>query len=101
MLAKQAAAIDEISRGRLILGLCAGWNEAEYRAFGFPFDHRIDRFEEAFTIIRTLLRDGATDLAGPYFQARDCGLLPRPSRPAGPPLLFGTVGPRMLRITIT
>src|SRR3990172_3288947 len=46
MLAKKAAAIDEISGGRLILGLGAGWNEPEYRAFGFPFDHRVERFEE-------------------------------------------------------
>jgi alkanesulfonate monooxygenase SsuD/methylene tetrahydromethanopterin reductase-like flavin-dependent oxidoreductase (luciferase family) len=53
LLAKQAATLDEISGGRLILGLGAGWNETEFRAFGFPFDHRIDRFEEAFTIIRT------------------------------------------------
>ena len=58
MLAKKAATLDEISGGRLILGLGAGWNEAEYSAFGFPYDHRVSRFEEAFTIIRTLLRDG-------------------------------------------
>ena len=55
MLAKKAAAIDEISEGRLVLGLGAGWNETEYRAFGFPFDHRVSRFEEAFTLIRQLL----------------------------------------------
>ena len=61
MLAKQAATIDEISGGRLVLGLGAGWNGTEFRAFGFPYDHRIDRFEEAFTIIRTLLREGAID----------------------------------------
>src|SRR6185503_1777113 len=61
MLAKKAATIDEISGGRLILGLGAGWNEAEYRAFGFPFDHRVDRFEEAFAIIRGLLREGRVD----------------------------------------
>jgi alkanesulfonate monooxygenase SsuD/methylene tetrahydromethanopterin reductase-like flavin-dependent oxidoreductase (luciferase family) len=57
MLAKKAATIDEISGGRLILGLGAGWNEAEYTAYGFPFDRRASRFEEAFTIIRDLLRD--------------------------------------------
>jgi len=98
MLAKQAATVDEISGGRLILGLGAGWNETEYRAFGFPFDHRISRFEEAFTIIRTLLRDGAIDFDGTWYQARDCELLPRPARPDGPPLLLGSSGPRMLRI---
>ena len=96
MLAKKAATVDEISGGRLILGLGAGWNEAEYRAFGFPFDHRVDRFEEAFAIIRGLLRDGQVDFAGRYHEARDCVLLPRPARPNGPPIMVGTVGPRML-----
>ena len=100
LLAKQASTIDEISGGRLILGLGAGWNETEFRAFGFPFDHRIDRFEEAFTIIRTLLRDGAIDFEGTYYQARDAELLPRGPRPAGPPLMIGSVGPRMLRMTL-
>jgi len=100
LLAKQAATIDEISGGRLILGLGAGWNETEFRAFGFPFDHRIDRFEEAFTIIRTLLREGAIDFDGRFYQARDCELLPRGSRPSGPPLMIGSMGPRMLRITL-
>ncbi|MEJ7748067.1 MAG: LLM class flavin-dependent oxidoreductase [Candidatus Limnocylindrales bacterium] len=100
VLAKQAATIDEISAGRFVLGLGAGWNETEFRAFGFPFDHRIDRFEEAFTIIRTLLRDGSIDFDGRYYQVRDCELLPRPSRPGGPPLMIGSRGPRMLRIAL-
>ena len=100
LLAKQAATIDEISGGRLILGLGAGWNETDFRAFGFPFDHRVDRFEEAFTIIATLLRDGAIDLDGRFYQARDCELLPRGPRPAGPPIMIGSNGPRMLRIAL-
>lgn len=98
MLAKQAATVDEISGGRLVLGLGAGWNETEFTAFGFPFDRRISRFAEAFTIIRTLLRDGAIDFAGEFYTARDCELVPRP-RPGGPPLLIGSTGPRMLEIT--
>jgi probable F420-dependent oxidoreductase len=97
MLAKKAATIDEISGGRLILGLGAGWNETEYRAFGFPFDHRAARFEEAFTIIRGLLREGQVDFAGRYYEARDCVLLPPPARPNGPPILIGTKRPRMMR----
>ena len=97
-LAKQASTIDEISGGRLILGLGAGWNETDFRAFGFPFDHRVDRFEEAFTIIRALLQDGAIDFDGRYYQARDCELLPRGPRPTGPPIMIGSNGPRMLRI---
>ncbi|HEY7133385.1 MAG TPA: LLM class flavin-dependent oxidoreductase [Candidatus Limnocylindrales bacterium] len=99
LLAKQAATIDEISAGRFVLGLGAGWNETEFRAFGFPFEERVARFDEAFTIIRTLLRDGRIDFDGRFHQARDCELLPRP-RPGGPPLLIGSNGPRMLRITM-
>ncbi len=100
MLAKKAATVDEISGGRLILGLGAGWNEAEYRAYGFPFDHRVSRFEEAFTIIRTLLREGSIDFDGAHYQLDDCMLLPRGPRPAGPPLMVGSIGPRMLAITL-
>lgn len=99
MLAKMAATVDEISGGRLILGLGAGWNETEFAAFGFPFDRRISRFEEAFTIVRTLLREGAIDFAGEFFTARDCELAPRP-RPGGPPLMLGSTGSRMLEIAI-
>lgn len=100
MLAAKANAVDEISGGRLILGLGAGWNEAEYRAFGFPFDHRVSRFEEAFTIIRTLLRDGHANFAGRYHEVADLPLLPPPHRSGGPPLMVGSIGPRMLDITL-
>jgi alkanesulfonate monooxygenase SsuD/methylene tetrahydromethanopterin reductase-like flavin-dependent oxidoreductase (luciferase family) len=100
MIAKMAATIDEISGGRLVLGLGAGWNRAEYEAYGFPFDHRVSRFEEAFTIIRTLLRTGRCDFDGTYYQLQDCQLLPRGPRPAGPPLMVGSEGPRMLAITL-
>jgi alkanesulfonate monooxygenase SsuD/methylene tetrahydromethanopterin reductase-like flavin-dependent oxidoreductase (luciferase family) len=100
LTAKKAATIDEISGGRLILGLGAGWNEVEYRAYGYPFDHRVSRFEEAFTIIRTLLREGRCDFHGAYFQLDDCELLPRSPRPGGPPLMIGSQGPRMLSIAL-
>ena len=100
LLAKQAITIDEVSAGRFILGLGAGWNETEFRAYGFPFDHRVERFEEAFTIIRTLLHDGAIDFDGRWYQARDCELLPHGPRPAGPPMMIGSTGPRMLRATL-
>lgn len=98
MLAKQAVTVDAISGGRLVVGLGAGWNEREYRAFGFPFDHRVSRFEEAFTIIRSLLRDGEVDFDGTYYRADHCVLHPR-SRPGGPPLMVGSVKPRMMSIT--
>jgi probable F420-dependent oxidoreductase len=100
LLAKMAATIDEISGGRLILGLGAGWHEPEYAAFGYPFDHRASRFEEALTIIRSLLREGHVDFAGTYYQARDCELRPRGPRAQGPPLMVGTTGPRMLRAAV-
>jgi alkanesulfonate monooxygenase SsuD/methylene tetrahydromethanopterin reductase-like flavin-dependent oxidoreductase (luciferase family) len=98
MLAKQAATVDAISGGRLIVGLGAGWNEREYRAFGFAYDHRVSRFEEAFTVIRTLLREGRADLDGTYYRVEDCVLDPAPVRPGGPPLMLGSIGPRMMRI---
>jgi alkanesulfonate monooxygenase SsuD/methylene tetrahydromethanopterin reductase-like flavin-dependent oxidoreductase (luciferase family) len=98
MLAKEAATVDAISGGRLVVGLGAGWNEREYRAFGLAYDHRVSRFEEAFTIIRTLLRDGRCDLAGRYYQVEDCILHPRSPRPGGPPLMLGSTSPRMLSI---
>jgi len=99
VLAKKAATVDEISGGRLVLGLGAGWNEVEFRGYGVPYDHRIARFEEAFTIIRTLLQEGRIDFKGEYFSARDCELVPR-SRPGGPPIMIGSVGERMLQITL-
>jgi probable F420-dependent oxidoreductase len=100
MLAKQAATVDEISGGRLVLGIGAGWNETEFAALGAPFDQRIARFEEAFTIVRTLLAEGRIDFAGRYHTARDAELLPRPARPGGPPILVGSTGPRMLAATL-
>jgi len=100
MLAKLAATVDEISGGRLVLGLGAGWNDTEFGALGVPFDRRIARFEEAFTIVRTLLAHGAIDFEGEFFSARDAELLPRPARAGGPPLLIGSSGPRMLAATM-
>ncbi len=96
MIAKKAATVDEISGGRLVLGLGAGWNRAEYEAFGFPYDHRVDRFEEAFTVIRTLIRIGSVDFEGEYFTLREMELLPA-ARP-GMRIMIGSNGPRMLRI---
>ncbi len=99
LLAKMAATLDEVSDGRLILGLGAGYVEEEYRAFGFPYDHRGSRFVEAFAIITGLLRTGYVDFAGTYYQARECALRPRGPRPQGPPIIVGTRGQRLLRLT--
>ncbi len=98
LIAKMADTIDEISGGRLILGLGAGWHEPEYDAFGFPFDHRVSRFEEAIQIIHGLLRTGHVDFEGTYYTARDCELRPRGPRPEGPPIVVGSSSPRMMRI---
>ncbi len=98
-LAKMADTVEEISGGRLILGVGAGYHELEYRAFGFPYDHRYSRFAEAIQIVHGLLRTGAVDFAGTYHEARDCVLRPRGPRPEGPKIMIGTVGPKMLRLT--
>jgi alkanesulfonate monooxygenase SsuD/methylene tetrahydromethanopterin reductase-like flavin-dependent oxidoreductase (luciferase family) len=100
MLAKQAATLDEITGGRFVLGLGAGWNRTEFDAFGFPYDNRTSRFIEAFTIIRTLLRDGAIEFRGVYHDLPGCILDPRGPTAGGPPLLIGTTGPRMLAATL-
>jgi probable F420-dependent oxidoreductase len=99
LLAKMASTVDEISGGRLVVGLGAGWAESEFYAFGVPFDHRVGRFEEAMKIIRPLLREGHVDFAGTYYQARDCELRPAGPRPDGPPIMVGASGPRMLGLT--
>ncbi|MFN8525689.1 MAG: TIGR03619 family F420-dependent LLM class oxidoreductase [Chloroflexota bacterium] len=96
LLAKMADTIDDISGGRFILGLGAGWNEPEYLAYGYPFDHLASRFDEALQIITALLQTGHVDFQGTYYQARDCELLPRGPRPTGLPIWIGAKGPRML-----
>ena len=100
MIAKKAATLDEVASGRLILGLGAGWNEPEYRAFGYPYDHRVSRFEEAFTIIRRLLRGEEVDFRGDYYTVEGSLIIPPGPRPDGPPLMVGSGSPRMLDITM-
>ncbi len=98
MLAKMADALDEISGGRFILGLGAGWHQPEYEAFGYPFDHLASRFDEALQIIVPLLREGHVDFQGQYYQVRNCVLRPRGPSPAGPRILIGARRPRMLQL---
>ena len=98
VLAKMAATVDEVSGERLALGLGAGWNEVEFRAFGIPFDHRVSRFEEAFGIIRRLLAGERVTVAGRFYRVEDAVLLPRPSR--RPPITIGSNGERVLRIAL-
>jgi alkanesulfonate monooxygenase SsuD/methylene tetrahydromethanopterin reductase-like flavin-dependent oxidoreductase (luciferase family) len=98
LIAKMAAAVAEISGGRFVLGLGAGWNEEEFRAFGLPFDHRVSRFEESFTIIRGLLAGRRVTVRGRYFEVDDAVLLPRSVAPLR--LMIGSNGPRMLAATL-
>jgi probable F420-dependent oxidoreductase len=98
LLAKMAQALEEVSGGRLILGLGAGWHRPEYDAFGYPYDHRVSRFAEALAIIAPLLRQGQVDFRGQYYEARACELHLRGPRPGGPPIWIGGSGPRMMRL---
>ena len=98
MLAKMAVTVDEISGGRLILGLGAGWHDTDFQATGHPFDHRVSRFEEALTIVKTLLREGEVDFDGTYYQAREAVMAPRGPRPDGIPIVIGSQGERMTRL---
>ena len=100
MIAKKAATIDRISGGRFILGIGSGWNEAEYRGFGYPFDHRASRFAESLAIIRELFATGACDFHGDWYDIDGALLFPKPVQPGGPPLMLGSFGPRMLRIAL-
>ncbi len=99
MLAKVAESLDEISDGRSILGLGAGWHEPEYRMFGHGFDHRASRFEEAVQIIHPLLRGETVSFDGTYYQGEAAVNRPVGPRPGGIPILVGTSGHRMLRIS--
>jgi probable F420-dependent oxidoreductase len=98
MLAKIADSLDEVSNGRVLLGLGAGWHEPEYRAYSFPFDRRVSRFEEALQIILPMMRGETVTFHGRFYDADEAVLSPRGPRPAGPPIWIGARMPRMLGI---
>ncbi len=98
MLAKKAATLAEVSGGRFVLGLGSGWNATEFRAFGFPYDHRVSRFEEGFEIVRRLLAGEHVTVDGTYHRADELVLLPPAQHPCE--LMVGSNGPRMLSITL-
>lgn len=97
MTARMAAAVDDLSGGRLVLGLGAGWNEYEHHKFGVPFydfRRRFDMLIDALEVTTRLLHsDDAVSYQGKYFSLDDAILLPRPRRASGPPLLIGGNGP--------
>jgi F420-dependent oxidoreductase-like protein len=96
MLARQAAALDDLSGGRMILGLGAGWQEREHATFGYDLGDvptRMARFAEGLELVTRLLRDEEpVTFDGAHFQTRGARLLPRPERPGGPPALIGGNG---------
>jgi probable F420-dependent oxidoreductase len=98
VLARMAASVDEVSGGRLVLGIGAGWNEAEFRAFGIPYDRRVSRFEEAFEIVRRLVAGERVTFHGRFHEVEDAVLLPPPARQI--PLMIGANAPRMLSIAL-
>jgi alkanesulfonate monooxygenase SsuD/methylene tetrahydromethanopterin reductase-like flavin-dependent oxidoreductase (luciferase family) len=98
VLARMADTLSEVSHGRLVLGLGAGWHQPEFDAFGLPFDHRVGRFAESLEIVATMLRSGRASLHGTYHRAADAPVRLRPDR-AVPALLVAAKAPRMLRLT--
>jgi alkanesulfonate monooxygenase SsuD/methylene tetrahydromethanopterin reductase-like flavin-dependent oxidoreductase (luciferase family) len=97
LLAKMAATLDHLSDGRLVLGIGCGWHDPEYEAFGYPTDHKVGRFEEALTVIRSLIREGRAGLRGQWVTADDAVLAP-PARP-DLPILIAAKRPRMMELT--
>jgi alkanesulfonate monooxygenase SsuD/methylene tetrahydromethanopterin reductase-like flavin-dependent oxidoreductase (luciferase family) len=95
-----AESIDEISEGRFILGVGAGWHQPEYEMFHLPWSHRFGRFKDSISIINPLLRTGRADYEGEYFSATEAMNLPGGPRRAegGPPILVGTNGPKTMRL---
>lgn len=98
VLAKMAHSVDDMSGGRLVLGLGCGWNRTEFEAFGLPFDRRVSRFEESFDVIRRLLDGERVTAHGAFHDVDDAVLLPVPRR--RPPLMVGSNSPRMLAATL-
>lgn len=96
---RYAAGVDDLSGGRLVLGLGAGWQEREHKKFGIPFHDvptRFEMFTDALEITaRLLLTDGLVSYDGKHFSLDEAILLPRPTRPGGPPILIGGNGPKL------
>ena len=99
LLAKMAHTLDEVCQGRLILGVGCGWHQPEFDAFGFPFDYRVSRFDEALQIMKPLLAGESVDFDGKFYQVKDCVISPLGPRPGGIPLLVASKAPRMVDLT--
>jgi alkanesulfonate monooxygenase SsuD/methylene tetrahydromethanopterin reductase-like flavin-dependent oxidoreductase (luciferase family) len=98
VLAKMAAQIDIVSRGRLVLGLGAGWHPGEHEAYGIPFPsmrERLERLDEACRGIRSLWTEGRSTFDGQYYQLSAAPLDPKPVQTPHPPLMIGGGGERV------
>jgi alkanesulfonate monooxygenase SsuD/methylene tetrahydromethanopterin reductase-like flavin-dependent oxidoreductase (luciferase family) len=100
LLARHAASVQEISGGRLVLGLGLGWGEREYRTLGMTLEHRFGRFREAFEILMSALEEGTADQEGQHVSTEAFQLLPRPEGYRRPALMIGSDGPKTLRLTL-
>jgi probable F420-dependent oxidoreductase len=98
VLAKMAATIDEISEGRFVLGVGAGWNRPEFEAFGLPYDRRVARFAEAYQVVQPLVTGGRATVQGEFVTVHDSVLLPPMQRAV--PIMVGSNGRRMLELTL-
>jgi alkanesulfonate monooxygenase SsuD/methylene tetrahydromethanopterin reductase-like flavin-dependent oxidoreductase (luciferase family) len=98
LTAKMATTLDEVSGGRLVLGLGCGWHQPEFAGFGYEFDHRVSQFAEALEIIVPLLRGETVTFNGRWQRADNAVVAPPGPRPDGPPLLIAGKGPRMLEL---
>jgi probable F420-dependent oxidoreductase len=101
VLANRAATIDHISAGRMVLGIGAGWQINEHKAYGIDLEEpgaRVSRFDEAIQVIRSLLANERTDFHGDFYDITDAPADPKPVQ-SPLPILVGTGSPRMLRIT--
>lgn len=99
MMAKLAVSLNEISNDRVTFGVGCGWHEPEFTAFGYPFTNLVSKFEEAMQILHPLLRQGAVDFRGTYYEAVNCELCPPDTRAGGIPILIASHRPRMMDIT--
>jgi F420-dependent oxidoreductase-like protein len=100
VLAKMAATVDQVSHGRLILGMGAGWFEAEHTAYGIPFytkGGRARRLVEAVQVVKALFTQDKATFTGKYYQLKDAPCDPKPVQRPHPPILIGGMGPKVIR----
>jgi F420-dependent oxidoreductase-like protein len=100
LLAKMAATVDHVSNGRLILGMGAGWFEAEHTAYGVPFytpGQRARRLVESVEVVKQLMTQDKTTFTGKYYQLKDAPFAPKPVQRPHPPILIGGMGPKVVQ----